>query len=90
MTIPDPEALLGAAGRTEDDGASGLFKGPHHHTCWQPPATEEESQRPANAIQEEDHSQLKPREASNQEEASTEAGHALESMATPGTGAGRQ
>ncbi|KAJ1198636.1 hypothetical protein NDU88_002475 [Pleurodeles waltl] len=70
---PDPEALLGAAGSTEDVGASVLFKGSHHHTCWQPPATEEGYRRPADSIQEEDRGQLTPQEARNQKEACAEA-----------------
>ncbi|KAJ1167027.1 hypothetical protein NDU88_007420 [Pleurodeles waltl] len=80
---PDPEALLSAAGITEDEGASWLFKGPQQHTWWQPPKQEDASRKPADSVREENRGQLKPREARNQEEAHAEAGHALESVATP-------
>ncbi|KAJ1142633.1 hypothetical protein NDU88_008946 [Pleurodeles waltl] len=46
---------------------------------------EDASRRPANAVQEKDRGQLKPREARNQEEVCAEDGHALESVATPGS-----
>ncbi|KAJ1194054.1 hypothetical protein NDU88_003349 [Pleurodeles waltl] len=85
----DPEALLCAADRPEEDRAPGLFKSPGQRTWRQPPATKEVSWRPAEAVPEE-HAQLTPREARNQEEARSESGHALESMATPGMRGRRQ
>ncbi|KAJ1083498.1 hypothetical protein NDU88_003657 [Pleurodeles waltl] len=86
---PDPEALLGAADGPEEDRAAGLFKSLSQRIWRQPPATEKGSWRPAEAIPEEQ-GKLTPREARNQEEASAESGHALESVATPGTGGRRQ
>ncbi|KAJ1210099.1 hypothetical protein NDU88_005467 [Pleurodeles waltl] len=80
---PDTEAFLGASGRTEDVEPSGLFKDPHYHSREQPPKQEDVSRRPADSIQEEDRGQRKPQEARNQMEAHAEAGHALESLATP-------
>ncbi|KAJ1133143.1 hypothetical protein NDU88_011440 [Pleurodeles waltl] len=63
----------------------GFFKGPSHHAWWQPPVMEDASRRPDDAVQAKGRGKLKPREARRKEEARAEAGHALESVATPGS-----
>ncbi|KAJ1178298.1 hypothetical protein NDU88_003545 [Pleurodeles waltl] len=82
----DPEVLLGTADRMADVAPSGFLKKNTPSFQEGPPAQEDVSRRPADANKEEDHGQQKPRDARNQEGARAEAGHALESVATPSTG----
>ncbi|KAJ1164674.1 hypothetical protein NDU88_005108 [Pleurodeles waltl] len=81
---PDPEALLETASRTTDVRPLGLFKELHHHSGRPPPEQNDISWRPPDAVKEEDRGQRKPWGARNQEGACAEAGHTLESVATPG------
>ncbi|KAJ1194774.1 hypothetical protein NDU88_004060 [Pleurodeles waltl] len=83
--FPDLEAHQGNAGGPSEEGAAGVFKEPSRCLWRDPLATEEDVGSPAEAIPEE-RCQLKPREAGNQEEVRIKYGHALESVATPGTG----
>ncbi|KAJ1131283.1 hypothetical protein NDU88_009621 [Pleurodeles waltl] len=84
----DPEVLIGTDSRTAEVAPLGFLKNPHRHSRGERQAQEDLSRRPADAKEEEDCGQQTPWDARNQEGARAEGGHALESVATPGTGSG--
>ncbi|KAJ1154671.1 hypothetical protein NDU88_007414 [Pleurodeles waltl] len=87
--LPAPEALQAFPGRTGEEAAVGRFKVPHRHEWRHQPAREDTPGSPDD-VQETDRCQMLTLGTRNQEEARAEAGHALESVATPGSGRERR